>query len=205
MRLAMLLLCLGAIACARGEEASNQAATVENKAAAAPEVAASTANSAEPATARPSAQRRGLRLVANGLELTQAESSRTLAFGAAEEEVVSALVPVLGEPSERAANPDCPAGPIRFAAWRDRLTVNFQEGRFVGWSLETEGPSELRTRRGITVGSSRAELERAYRTQVQEGSLGQEFGAEELYGVLSGPEPNARIRALWAGTNCIFH
>jgi hypothetical protein len=57
---------------------------------------------------------------------------------------------------------------------------------------------------GVRVGSTRAELEAAYAAEVAESTLGTEFNAGGLGGLLSGPGKDARITDLWAGINCFF-
>jgi hypothetical protein len=39
---------------------------------------------------------------------------------------------------------------------------------------------------------------------VQESTLGHEFDAGGLFGVLDGSSPGARIDVLWAGASCTF-
>jgi hypothetical protein len=39
---------------------------------------------------------------------------------------------------------------------------------------------------------------------VQSTSLGTEFTAGEMSGLLTGDTPEAKITGLWAGTNCAF-
>jgi len=188
--------------CGTGPDAANEAG---NGGAANDAAAPAPAPQSVPATVNAQqAQRAAVTLAPVGLALvdTATGSSRMIAFGTPQQETLDRVTAVLGPPGERADNGECPAGALHIATWPGRIAANFQDGRFVGWAAE-DG-SELSTASGIALGSTRAELERAYQSNVQEGSLGWEFGAGELYGVLSGPEPNARIDALWAGTNCIF-
>ena len=128
-------------------------------------------------------------------------STRLLPFGAPEAQVLTALQPLRGAPPERSSSDECGAGPLAFASWPDELQLVFQEGRFVGWSLDQRG---LTTMNGLGVGSTRAELQGAYGAQVGESTLGTEFSAGNLHGLLSGPATDARITTLWAGTICAF-
>ena len=50
--------------------------------------------------------------------------------------------------------------------------------------------------------STRAELESAYKAEVAESTLGTEFAAGELFGILDGTGPEAKITHLWGGTSC---
>ena len=94
------------------------------------------------------------------------------------------------------------------ATWPNGLTLVAQEGRFVGWGLfpgaGTGIDDDLGTMAGIAPGSTRGELESAYAAKVSETTLGTEFIAGGLSGLLDGPGPRASITTLWAGTNCAF-
>lgn len=59
-------------------------------------------------------------------------------------------------------------------------------------------------RRWHRPGSTRAELEAAYATRVFESTLGTEFSAGSLQGLLESPRADARVMSLWAGTTCIL-
>jgi hypothetical protein len=57
---------------------------------------------------------------------------------------------------------------------------------------------------GIGPGSTRAELEAVYEVEVEPTSLGIEFSAGGIGGLLDGESPDARITAMWAGVTCLF-
>ena len=157
----------------------------------------------------------GLRLFnpANG-------AARPLPFGTARSIVLTALagrgVPDLGTQTE------CGAGPLDFATWRDGLKLYFQADKFTGWAIDrgatravttpravtiprtVTAPRTLTTVSGIGLGSSRAELDAAYAIAVVQSTLGTEFTAGGLAGLLDGPGPRAKITNLWAGTSCNF-
>ena len=83
-----------------------------------------------------------------------------------------------------------------------------QDGRFVGWSV-SRGAADgsnvgLATMAGIGIGSARRELEAAYTADIRKTTLGQEFGAGDIFGLLDGTGPSARINAMWAGEICNF-
>ena len=139
----------------------------------------------------------GLRLFnpANG-------AARPLPFGTARALVLTALAsrgaPELGTQTE------CGAGPLDFATWRDGLKLYFQQDKFTGWALDRRAARAVTTAAGIGLGSSRAELEAAYAIAVVQSTLGTEFTAGGLAGLLDGPGPRAKITNLWAGTSCNF-
>jgi hypothetical protein len=161
---------------------------------ASPEAAASVASTSPEHTA--------LALDPEGLRVfdTRTGASRLLRFGMAEEATVSALTSILGAgPSEQGDIEICTA---RFARWKSGLGVWFSEGSFTGWGV-SEGATGLATVSGVKPGSTRAELEATHAASVYESSLGAEFTAGALAGVLSSDAPDARITQLWAGNTCI--
>lgn len=150
-----------------------------------------------------------LRLASGGLQATPTSSSpaRTITFGMPRAQVVAAIGAILGTATGEGANDECGAGPMQFASF-GTLTLNFQEGAFVGWSLSgPPGAPPLRSATGLGVGTPRDQImgEGQGPLQVSETSLGTQFDANGIIGLLSGPEPNATVTDLWAGTNCIFH
>lgn len=130
-------------------------------------------------------------------------AARPLAFGMPAEQVLRALEPLRGA-AERSENPECGGGGLAFAAWDDGLTLVIDDGTFRGWALDERATARIGTASGIGVGSTRAELEGAYTVEVEESTLGTEFRAGEMSGVLDGDGPDARINALWAGLACLF-
>ena len=127
-------------------------------------------------------------------------ASRLIAFGADAKLSMDTLGRVLGEaPPVPVENEECR---VDFARWRNGLTVWSSRSHFTGWSV-TPGSSTISTASGVKVGSTRAELEGAYDAQVTESSLGTEFLAGGLAGLLDSPRPDAKISNLWAGETCI--
>lgn len=136
-----------------------------------------------------------------------AGGTRVLRFGEPAEAVIRTIAGIRGAAPERMRNDECGAGPLDMAAWPDGLTVTSQDGRFIGWSLNARRPASVTravTAAGIGVGSTRAELQAAHATTVHESTLGEEFDAGGLFGVLDGTSPGARIEVLWGGTSCNF-
>ncbi|MDT0630869.1 hypothetical protein RQM47_12280 [Rubrivirga sp. S365] len=143
----------------------------------------------------------GLRLVD-----PQTGSTRPVAFGDAEGAVVRAVARSAGEPAERGVNDECGAGPLSYASWSDGLTLWFSDGAFAGWAVDgrSSGSERLTTMTGLGIGATRADLDRAYAADVGPSSLGTEFAAGDLGGVLDGSGPGARVTDLWGGTTCAF-
>ena len=148
------------------------------------------------ASAGESARPYALALEGEGLRLFHGEtgSARPVPFGTSVDGTWSALSASAGTSIvEEGDSAECGN---QFARLENGLTIWMRGGRFVGWSLR-EPP--LGTASGIGIGSSRADLERAYDARVVESSLGVEFTAGALAGLLESTESDARILNLWAG------
>lgn len=118
-------------------------------------------------------------------------------FGRAQIGVIDTVTRLLGAgPTQITTNTDCAAGPVTAASWRDGLTLNFQDGAFVGWVNSDPG---LPVAGGFVPGLSRLSMPPV---SFQVTSLGTEFGRGEVYGVLT--EGDTAIATLWAGTTCFF-
>jgi hypothetical protein len=131
---------------------------------------------------------------------TRNGASNLLPFGTRKAATVAALNSVLGAPPvEQGDVDDCNAS---YARWPSGLGAWFTVGNFSGWAVPAEA-SGLATAAGVGPGSTRAELDAAYDAIVFESSLGTEFTAGELAGVLSSDAPDGRITHLWSGNTCI--
>jgi len=138
-------------------------------------------------------------------------STRPLPFGSPRSQVIDAVTTVRGSGETQPISPDCGVGFQESASWGGGLTTWFQDDAFIGWSLSAVRASPvgassvpITTMSGIGVGSTRAELEGAYSAQFQETSLGTEFSAGGIFGVVSSANATGEITNLWAGTTCIF-
>ena len=147
---------------------------------------------------------RGLRVIDS-----TAATSVLVAFGTERGGVAEALAAADVPLADTGVRSDCEAGPLALASAGDAFTLSFSDSAFVGWSADGRGgTSAFTTATGLGVGSTRAALEGAYRADVDETPLGTEFytGAPGvpggLSGRLSGPDPDATVTALWAGTVC---
>lgn len=125
-------------------------------------------------------------------------SARPIPFGTPAAEVLR-IVEALrgGPPREDGESPECGGS---FATWEGGPTLRCRGGRFVGWSVRDPG---LSTAAGVEVGSTREELESVHAVQVARTSLGVEFSAGGLAGVLEGEGGEDRVVALWAGEACL--
>lgn len=136
-----------------------------------------------------------------GLRIPGASPPRSLAFDAPQAEAVQALTKALGRPpTERGSNEECGGGGMAFAAWEGEITVWFLDGRFAGW----DDKGGLETLEGIGIGSSRAELAPLPGFEAEESTLGTEFRAGGLSGLLSSKAPDAKVTHLWGGATCVF-
>lgn len=152
-----------------------------------------------------------LALSEDGLDLVDAATGATrhLSFAMPFEEVLAILGRQRSDPPQRGVNEDCGAGALDIATWGDGLSVLGQDDRFAGWSLDgtragAPARADLTTMAGIGLGSSRKALEALGTIAVSQTSLGTEFAAGGLHGVLASAAPDATIVHLWAGTSCIF-
>lgn len=148
-----------------------------------------------------------LALTGEGVFLVEPESGSTtlLPFGIEMATVQAAVTQVLGSPETVSTHEECPGDPFMSALWPDGLVLNADGEDFVGWSVRPNGGREqLTTLAGIGVGSSREDLETAYVITVFESTLGTEFTAGSLAGLLSDETPTAEITDFWAGTVCVF-
>ena len=166
---------------------------------AAPAAAPATAPAATPSRASPA-----LALDGEGLRLFNRESgaARPIAFATPRTQTLALLA--FRGPPDAGTQGECGAGALEYAAWPDGLKLYFQREKFVGWAVDGRGKGALATAAGIGPGSSRTALGEAYAATFSTTTLGTEFAAGGLFGLLDGPGPNATISDLWAGVSCNF-
>lgn len=194
----VVLIALAATACSQKAE---QPAANSTTPAAAPSAAAA----ASP-TATPTAAAVAINLAPEGLSLVDPATgnARTIAYGAPRATIEGAVTAALGEPTERGHSAECGAGAMDFTTYKGDLQLTFQEGKFIGWTIN-RGPAEgLATASGIGIGSTRAAVEKAYDITVEEGSLGILFSAGSLAGILDGTGKDAKVTDIWGGTVCLI-
>lgn len=141
-----------------------------------------------------------LALDGEGLRLVDPESgsTRLIPFGGPQAETLAALAGSRGAPTETGTNAECPPGPLAYSQFGEQTMVYFQDGAFVGWF--TRDPN-LTTMNGIGPGSTRADLDASGSDiELTETSLGQEFDAGGVYGIMN--VDASAVDLLWAGANC---
>lgn len=142
----------------------------------------------------------------DGLSRIVAGKPQTLRFGTARQAALTAVTAVMGKPRSTRTVPDCGQGdPMTLVAYKGGLTIQFLKGKFSGWSLDTPADPALKTAAGITIGSTRVALRRAYPDiDIDDGSLGVMFTREDgPSGFLDSMKPNARVTGLYAGETCM--
>lgn len=147
----------------------------------------------------------GLNLAPDELTLVLPNgSARHVGFGIAKADAVQMISAALGHPIEEATNQDCGAGALGYAAFRDGLSLYFQDGKFAGWDLDGRENGKFTTGNGIGIGMTRKALEAAAGSvEVGESTIGNEFMIGDLSGLLSSPAPDGKVTNLWAGVTCI--
>ena len=120
-------------------------------------------------------------------------------FGSARAAAEATIAAVAGEVQSRGTNAECGAGPMQMTEY-SRLTLNFQDDKFVGWFARAPYVPQL----------PRKEMLADPAVALVTGStLGEEFtigakGGPIISGLFAGAEDTAAVEALWAGTNCLF-
>ena len=150
---------------------------------------------------------RPIDLLADGLVIAAPEtggSASVLDFGNPQDAVVEQLTMVFGGP-QFATNEECGAGPIEFATF-DQFVANFQDGRFVGWSVSgTSDRASFSGPDGVTIGMSGADVRKLPTYEpFEDSTLGEEFmlGSGEM--AVSGLIEDNQVASLWGGTSCNF-
>lgn len=186
------LLLLGLAACG-AEPAGNEGAANEAANSAVPANASTTAPT--PVAAAP------IVLEGAGLRIPGESPPRNLTFDTPKAATVDALTKALGRPpTELGDNEECGGGGMEFAEWEGEITAWFLDNRFAGW----DNKGKLKTLEGVGVGSSRAEVAALPGFEVEESTLGTEFRAGGLSGILASKAPGAKVTHLWGGATCVF-
>lgn len=190
----LFLLAVGGCDAAPGD-ATNDGTAAANSAANA------VTNSASVPTAAADPALAPLVLEGHGLRISGVAPGTELSFDTPKAATIEAVTKALGgPPGERGVNEECGGGGLEFAAWKDEITIWFEEDRFVGW----DSKGRLKTPGGIGIGSGRADLAPLRGVEVEESTLGTEFRAGGLSGILASKAPDAKVIHLWGGSTCVF-
>ncbi len=130
----------------------------------------------------------------------QVENGVMIGFGSAQHSVIELISEASQEgPEYQELLSDCGPGALEVVGWNDGFSAYFQDQRFVGWTA-----IDQRTAEGIGFGSSRKELLAAYDARIEKSSLGIEFEAGGISGVLESSANDAQINGIWAGLTCLM-
>lgn len=159
----------------------------------------------------PAAATTAVGLDGEGLRFIDKASGKAslLAFGLPRAQAEEALARVAGKLDDRSSNEECGAGTMEFTRF-DAMTLNFQDGKFVGWFLGNEsGAAGYSTPSGIGIGTTRAKAKESVSiVDVEDSTLGEEFsigtGDHVVGGIFAEPGDAAKVDALFAGANCFF-
>lgn len=139
---------------------------------------------------------------ATGLHVTSADGTARdgLPFGQSFSATMHTLVQIFGHDVSIGFPQECGEGPMVSAGFPGQINLMFQDDRLAGWMLIDD--STVRTTTGLSVGSPRAALAGEGPVSLYESGIGTEFGAGDLFGLLS--ETGATVQGVWAGATCIF-
>jgi hypothetical protein len=144
-------------------------------------------------------------LAADGLTVvTVAGITKPLDFGTDEPTVKTALESALDKPKSSEIAQPCEDGSGRaFDSVRyDGLAVFFLDGKLSGWGSSANAFTTLD---GIGVGSTLADLKESFGdVTVMDSSLGVEFSAGTIGGVLDGKADSAKVTDIFNGQVCII-
>ncbi|TGX50234.1 hypothetical protein E5A73_17585 [Sphingomonas gei] len=159
-----------------------------------PQSAANAAEASEPV----------VNLAPDGLSLVFGTGgARQVTFGMPRAAVTEALAKMLGSPIEEGDDQECGAGALSFASFRGGLGAYFDGGKFVGWDLDGHDGGRFVTAAGVGIGATRKQLESATAVTIEDSTLGIEFSAGGMSGLLSARDAGGEVTNLWAGATCI--
>jgi hypothetical protein len=154
----------------------------------------------------PAAAKAVLTLASDGLSLRDPRSGKTqlVRFDIARADAELAIGKAQGTALDKGSSSECGAGTVDYTSYKDDLQLTFQDGKFVGWTVNS-ADSPLRTARDIGIGSPRQSLDAAYKDViVEDSSLGLLFGAGGLTGLLDQDGIEGIVTNIWAGTVCLI-
>lgn len=145
-----------------------------------------------------------LELTGQGLTIT-GPLGTTLAFGSPRAAAEAETARLVGLAEGRTENDECGAGPMQFTAYPGGLTLNFQDGKLVGWLLEGDAPAV--TDRGVGIGDPIREFAQSHSAEaLADSTLGNEYYSQDSgIGAIGGEgDKSERVAILFAGLNCFF-
>ncbi|WP_422060500.1 hypothetical protein [Sphingopyxis sp.] len=191
MRKACLALLMTLAACSSPDTV---AAPAKKRDAAAAPLTAASAPTSSPAKTAPA-----LTLAPDGLVV----DGRLVRFGIPRASAELVIGNVLGKQRNRGSSSECGAGTVDYTGYRDELQLAFQDGKFVGWTING-GESALKTTKGIGIGSPRQSVDAAYPDAiVDDSSLGLLFSTGDLVGIFDQDGIEGIVTDIWAGTVCL--
>ena len=135
-----------------------------------------------------------------------AVGSNAFLFNAGRAEVETAAAAAFGEEGLKGKNEECGAGPVEMVQYANGLTLNFQDGKFVGWLARPgseDAPGSVATAGGVSPGDPAAEAEAmpGYEAMA-DSTLDGEFSTSDGIGGFT--DETSGVVGLYAGTNCFF-
>lgn len=151
---------------------------------------------AAPMSERP-AQPSGMVLTRNGVQ--PVGSDLRVDFGRAQPGVVAAVSKLQGaQPVAVSTNQNCGAGPVTSARWRNGLTLNFQNGAFLGWVVQEPYNGPTNAADNLRIGTGLGDLG----VPLEQTTLGREFLKDGIWGLVA--EDESQVGTLWSGLTCFF-
>lgn len=130
------------------------------------------------------------------------DEQNLVAFGTPKADFLAQTKGEFGQPLSIEINEECGAGPLEIANYpKQKFTITFQDGEFVGWMNNEDSDDFLSMRRSWLVKEPNF-------TMVKESSLGEEFSygpeGETIYGLFKDKSADPAVISTWSGVNCIF-
>ena len=122
-------------------------------------------------------------------------------FGRTQSSTIASATKLMGAaPDQVVTNSECGAGPLDIATWNNRLTLLFQGGNFRGWVANSR---KIAAANGLHPGMTRQQITDSGLT-LRTTTLGSEFDAGGVFGLIENDGPRAKVTTMWAGTTCFF-
>ena len=126
-----------------------------------------------------------------------------LEFGVRRGTVIQRVGELFDAEPQETSNSECGVGPMDFADF-DGLVLNFQDDEFVGWFLR--GREGVAAPGGIAIDAPLSAVTEEESVKLEGSTLDGEFTYTLPQGSDLGgfTDPQGRVEALYAGTNCFF-